>query len=93
MQNTPTEWAGPRRPHQTKKVKELMEDKGYALPTFLDIEGTFDQTNDVIEQAMSIRGFHETMIRWIQVMSNPNGPRPEDNGEWEAAHRDDSCPL
>lgn len=69
--------------HLVAKVEEQMENKDYELAAFLDIEGVFDCINcHAIERVMSIRGFLETIIGWIQHAGRviPNG-----KAQWDAA--------
>lgn len=63
------------------KKEEQMEDKSYALATFLDIKGAFGYTHyDGIEKPMSRKGFIETIIEWTQIMLSGRSPTAHYNG-------------
>lgn len=53
--------------HVVAKMQEQIEDKGYALATFLQIEGTSDRTHYDFKKKVMSNIFPETIIDWSRV--------------------------
>ncbi|KMQ83132.1 lian-aa1 retrotransposon protein [Lasius niger] len=61
--------------HLVGRIETQLEAKGYAIGTFLDIEGAFNSTsNKAIKEATTRHGVPEPLVDWIEDMLTGRNP-------------------